>query len=274
MLQAIGRTYINKAEHYNASTSFAPLGWFHGAKQNFNLVSDTVSTLRAALELKAVFERLQQAEQSQLPPDQIRKLEEQAAEQGLKTIWKGAKLEVESVVREVCDKVLYDVSVPQGKRDLRAVALQMMGEVSAAVPAAAAQIDNPRQKSGLHFYSKGRRDVKHGAAGGWSQLLAVRGRRQDATICDLWVPFAAHAQVIHLIMAFAQTNGTSRPTQKAPTQDKSPLPQTRCDDRLTIDFPSNDDARPNVVARASLVSFPRAGTLETPSSPYHMRPPE
>jgi hypothetical protein len=41
-----------------------------------------------ALELKAVFERLQQAERSGLPPDAIRKLEEQAAEQGLKTVWK------------------------------------------------------------------------------------------------------------------------------------------------------------------------------------------
>jgi hypothetical protein len=51
--------------HFNASTQFAPFGvcirslakivsltvflagWFHGAKQNFNLVTETVSTLRA-----------------------------------------------------------------------------------------------------------------------------------------------------------------------------------------------------------------------------------
>lgn len=71
-----------------ASSQFAPLGWFHGAKQNFNLIGDTVSTLRAALELKAVFERLQQAESSGLSSEAIKKLEEQAAEQGLRTIWK------------------------------------------------------------------------------------------------------------------------------------------------------------------------------------------
>jgi hypothetical protein len=88
-----------------------------------------VSTLRSALELKAVFEKLQAAEQSGVSPEELRKLEEQAAEQGLRTLWKGAKLEVESVIRETCDNVLSDPNVSREKRDLRAAALGLMGEV-------------------------------------------------------------------------------------------------------------------------------------------------
>ncbi|KAJ9092942.1 hypothetical protein QFC19_008540 [Naganishia cerealis] len=128
LLQAIGRTYISKGEHYEASNSFAPLGWFHGARQNFNLIGDTVSTLRAAIELKTVFQKLQEAEQSGLSAEHVRKLEEQAAEQGVRVIWKGAKLEVEGVIRNVCDEVLNDKNVTAKTRDLRATALKLMGE--------------------------------------------------------------------------------------------------------------------------------------------------
>jgi hypothetical protein len=47
-----------------------------------------MSTLKSAIELKQVFEKLQLAEQSGMPADELRKLEEQAAEQGLRTMWK------------------------------------------------------------------------------------------------------------------------------------------------------------------------------------------
>jgi len=44
-------------------------------------------------------------------------------------ITQGAKLEVESIVRETSEKVLSDPSISREKRELRAVALGMMGEV-------------------------------------------------------------------------------------------------------------------------------------------------
>jgi len=50
--------------------------------------------------------------------------------QGMRTIWKGAKLEVESVIRETCDKVLNDSNVDEKKRYMRSVGLKLMGEVS------------------------------------------------------------------------------------------------------------------------------------------------
>lgn len=50
----------------------------------------------------------------------------------MRTIWKGAKLEVESVIRETCDKVLNDATVTEKKRYMRSVGLKIMGEVSIA----------------------------------------------------------------------------------------------------------------------------------------------
>lgn len=38
------------------------------------------------------------------------------------------KLEVESVLRETCDRVLEDPTIPPGKANLRAIALQILGE--------------------------------------------------------------------------------------------------------------------------------------------------
>lgn len=45
----------------------------------------------------------------------------------------GAKLEIESVLRETCDKVLEDPSIIPAKANLRAVALQILGEAYMSV---------------------------------------------------------------------------------------------------------------------------------------------
>lgn len=112
----------------------------------------SVSTLRAAMELKGVFEQIQAAERAgNLTPEEKQKLEEQAAEKGIQTLFKvrrsfgmrsylangrrsqGAKLEVESVLREACDRILEDPNIPRTKAQLRAVALQLLGEAYLSV---------------------------------------------------------------------------------------------------------------------------------------------
>ena len=52
------------------------------------MLTFSMSTLKSAIELKQVFDRLQLAEQSGISPAEMRKLEEPAAEQGLRTMWK------------------------------------------------------------------------------------------------------------------------------------------------------------------------------------------
>ena len=117
-------------------------------------MQNSVSTLRSAIELKSVFDQIQAAEKAgNLSPEEKKKLEEHAAEKGLQALFKvsfsstndsnllmylyvheqGTKLEVESVLRETCDRVLGDPSITREKAQLRAVALQILGEAYMAV---------------------------------------------------------------------------------------------------------------------------------------------
>lgn len=65
-----------------------------------------MSTVRAALELKSVFAELAKAETSGITEERKKELEEKAATKGMQALFKGASLEVESVLRDVCDRVL------------------------------------------------------------------------------------------------------------------------------------------------------------------------
>jgi curved DNA-binding protein CbpA len=136
LLHAVGFAYTAKAKQFLASNqSFLGVGgWLHNVQGKYHVFSETVSTLRSAIELKAVFDQIQQAEQSgTLSPEEKKRLEEQAAEKGLQALFKGAKLEIDSVIRETCDRVLNDPAISRDKAVLRAVALQILGNAFAAV---------------------------------------------------------------------------------------------------------------------------------------------
>ncbi|KAF8344396.1 DnaJ-domain-containing protein [Amanita rubescens] len=135
LLQTIGFVYASKAKHFLAThqTFFGVGGWIHNVQSKYHVFSETVSTLRSAIELKAVFDQLQAAEKAGgLSPEERKKLEEQAAEKGVQALFKGTKLEVESVLREVCDRLL-DAGAGRDKVLLRAIALQILGEAYMAV---------------------------------------------------------------------------------------------------------------------------------------------
>lgn len=88
-----------------------------------------MSTFRAALDLKGVFDELAKAEEEGITEERKRELEDQAAEKGLRALFKSTKLEVESVIREVCDRVLYDSALTKQTQRLRADALEIVGNV-------------------------------------------------------------------------------------------------------------------------------------------------
>ncbi|CDU23055.1 related to DnaJ-like protein [Sporisorium scitamineum] len=131
LLNAVGFVYSAKSKHYLASTGFLGSfgGVFHSAASSIHVVRETVSTVRAALELKNVFEELAKAEESGITVERKRELEEQAAEKGMRALFKGAKLEVESVIREVSEAVLYDSNIGKETQRLRAQALGIVGEI-------------------------------------------------------------------------------------------------------------------------------------------------
>ena len=55
----------------------------------------------------------------------------------MRALFKGAKLEVESVIREVSERVLYDQNVSKETQRLRAVALGVVGQVYVSIKAEA-----------------------------------------------------------------------------------------------------------------------------------------
>ncbi|GAA5974036.1 hypothetical protein JCM11641_008225 [Rhodosporidiobolus odoratus] len=137
LLHTVGFVYEAKSKHYLASTGPIPLGiggWFHAAKSTAHIFNQTVSTVRSAYALKDVYEAIQKAEQEGVSEEERRKLEDRAAQMGLHALFKGAKLEVESIIRSVCDRLLLDL--PAEEKNLspttlrkRAVALGILGEV-------------------------------------------------------------------------------------------------------------------------------------------------
>jgi len=129
-------------------------GWLHNVTGKYHVFSETVSTLRSAIELKSVFDQIQAAEKAgNLSPEEKKRLEESAAEKGLQALFKGTKLEVESVLRETCDRVLGDPTIPPFKANLRAVAMQILGEAYAS-----AQKDAPEDSEYVKVETKASRE--------------------------------------------------------------------------------------------------------------------
>ncbi|KIO26930.1 hypothetical protein M407DRAFT_14991 [Tulasnella calospora MUT 4182] len=130
LLHAIGFVYTSKSRHYLASysTPWGVGGWLHNVQGKYHVISETPS-----LELKRVFDELAAAEKAGISPEEKRRLEEQAAEKGLQALFKGAKLEIDSVLRETCDRILADERIPKDKLIARATALGMLGDAFLAV---------------------------------------------------------------------------------------------------------------------------------------------
>jgi hypothetical protein len=133
LLHAIGYTYTLKSQQALGRDQLFGLGkFFNQVREKGHIFSETVSTIRTAVDLQRAFAELQQAEKDGNVEDKIR-LEQKATQQGLQALWKGSKLEVQSVLREVCDRVLWEETVSREVLKKRAVALKIIGDVYESV---------------------------------------------------------------------------------------------------------------------------------------------
>lgn len=137
LLHAIGYTYTVKAQQHLGKSGWGGIQHFyHSMREKTNIMSETVSTIRTAVDLQRSFAQLQAAEkEGTLSEEERHRLEALATEQGMKALWKGSKLEVQSVLREVCDNVLGDKSIPKSEARKRAAALKIVGEIYMSVKA-------------------------------------------------------------------------------------------------------------------------------------------
>jgi hypothetical protein len=135
LLHAIGYTYTLKAKQHLVTLDGSSIfgfgaGYWHSMVEKTHIASEVVSTFKSAIDLQKSFSQLSDAnEKGKLTPEERAKLEEQAANRGLQALWKGSKLEVESVLREVCDTILTDTKVSRETLRKRALALKIVGQV-------------------------------------------------------------------------------------------------------------------------------------------------
>jgi restriction endonuclease Mrr len=130
LLHAIGYVYQSKARQFLSKNELFGVGRFlRSCQEKGHILSETLSTFKSVIDMQKSFEQLQKASEKELKPEEVAELEAKAAAEGLNTIWKGSKLEIESILREVCDRTLEDPNVSDEQRKRRAVALRVIGEV-------------------------------------------------------------------------------------------------------------------------------------------------
>lgn len=128
LLNAIGFVYGMKVQQYAGKRfAFGLGGMFHSIKEKGYIFTQTVGTLRTAFDLQSTYGELQKAEEKGLSEEERAMLEEIAALKGLEAIWRGSKLEIESVLRDVCDEVLGD---PKATKEQVAQRIRALGIVA------------------------------------------------------------------------------------------------------------------------------------------------
>ncbi|KAI9276555.1 X-domain of DnaJ-containing-domain-containing protein [Sporodiniella umbellata] len=134
LLHAIGYIYGTKVQQYASKHfAFGLGGMFHSIKEKGYIFSQTVGTLRTAYALQSTYGELQKAEEKGLSEEERAILEEMAALKGLEAIWRGSKLEIESVLRDVCDEVFCDKTASKEEISQRVHALGIVASVYQAV---------------------------------------------------------------------------------------------------------------------------------------------
>lgn len=165
LLHAVGYTYTAKADYYlakydaeegnNLRRVCGYVGTLKGStKEKLHIASEYFGVFMTAIDLQASFKKLQELDQKGPGAAEVQaaaertaevqaaareKLEYEAATKGFETLWRTSRLEVERVLRDVCDKTLSDSSVGKEVCRRRAVALQTLGKIYMSV-----KVEEPR----------------------------------------------------------------------------------------------------------------------------------
>ncbi|CAZ80615.1 unnamed protein product [Tuber melanosporum] len=133
ILHAIGNTYLSKGASFVKSQKFLGIsGFFSRLKDKGNIVKDTWGTISTAIDAQMTMEEMAKMEEKggeDWTDEKKAEYERKVTGKILAAAWRGSRFEIQSVLREVCDKVLNDKNVPLNKRVERAHALIMIGTI-------------------------------------------------------------------------------------------------------------------------------------------------
>ncbi|KAL8932605.1 MAG: hypothetical protein Q9216_006759 [Gyalolechia sp. 2 TL-2023] len=133
ILHAIGTTYLQKATSFLKSQKFLGIsGFFSRLKDRGTWAKDTWSTISTAIDAQLTMEEMAKMEEKggeDWTDEKKAEYERKVTGKILAAAWKGSRYEIQSVLRDVCDKVLNDKNVKMDKRVERAHALIISGTV-------------------------------------------------------------------------------------------------------------------------------------------------
>ncbi|KAI9172259.1 putative J domain-containing protein [Paramyrothecium foliicola] len=133
ILHAIGQTYVSKASTLLRSQKFLGIGgFFSRLRDKGTLVKETWNTISSAIDAQQTMEDMAKMEEKggdDWTDEKRVEYERRVTGKILTAAWRGSKFEIQSVLREVCDSVLYDKKVPLNKRLERAQALVLIGDI-------------------------------------------------------------------------------------------------------------------------------------------------
>lgn len=137
MLHAIGNTYSQKASAFLKSQKFLGItGFFSRLRDKGAMVKETWGTISTAIDAQMTMEEMAKMEEKggdDWTEEKKMEYERRVTGKILAAAWRGSKFEIQSVLRDVCDKVLNDKKIPLEKRVERAHALIMVGTIFKAV---------------------------------------------------------------------------------------------------------------------------------------------
>ena len=133
ILHSIGTTYIQKATSFLKSQRFLGIsGFFSRLKDKGTLAKETWTTISTAIDAQVTMEEMAKMEEKggeDWTDEKKAEYEKRVTGKVLAAAWRGSKFEIQSVLREVCDRVLNDKQVSLGKRVERAHALVIAGTI-------------------------------------------------------------------------------------------------------------------------------------------------
>ena len=133
ILHAVGTTYLQKATSFLKSQKFLGIsGFFSRLKDKGTLAKDTWNTISTAIDAQMTMEEMSKLEEKggeDWTDEKKAEYERRVTGKILAAAWKGSRFEIQSVLRDVCDKVLNDKHVKLEKRVERAHALVISGTV-------------------------------------------------------------------------------------------------------------------------------------------------
>ncbi|KAK8237945.1 DnaJ domain protein [Phyllosticta capitalensis] len=133
ILHAIGQVYLSKGGNFLKSQKFLGIGGFFGRlKDKGQLAKETWGTISTAIDAQMSMEEMAKAEErggEDWTDEKKAEYEKLVTGKILAAAWRGSKFEIQSVLRDVCDKVLGDKNIKLEKRMERAQALIIIGEL-------------------------------------------------------------------------------------------------------------------------------------------------